>query len=194
MLKKYNKEDNTCTNYIHIDDLEKTLEALKRISGHIKYETFGKQPDESSSKGEYHLVIDDAKSLEDCIKTEMDGKLEATIGTYHSSLFLECCIHSAGLEGIEYLIKRGAEINRTNILGDNALMCIIYNDSMPTENKLKAVQMLVDAGIDINRPNMKFQIPLMVALNHSEFMLAEILIDNGGYVLRPPVHEEATEE
>ncbi len=191
MLKKYNKEDNTCANYIHIDELEKTLEALKRISGRIKYETFGKQSDE---KGEYHLIIDDAKSLEECIKTEMDGKLEATIGNYHSSLFLECCIHSAGLEGIEYLIKRGAEINRTNLLGDNALMCIIYNDSMPTENKLKAIQILVDAGIDINRPNIKFQTPLMEALNRSEFELAEILIDNGGYVLRPPAWEEETED
>jgi len=191
MLKEYNKEDNTCANYIHIDELEKTLEALKRISGRIKYETFGKQPDE---KGEYHLIIDDAKSLEECIKTEMDGKLEATIGNYHSSLFLECCIHSAGLEGIEYLIKRGAEINRTNLLGDNALMCIIYNDSMPTENKLKAIQMLVDVGIDINRPNIKFQTPLMEALNRSEFELAEILIDNGGYVLCPPVWKEETED
>ena len=41
--------------------------------------------------------------------------------TYRASLFLECCLRSAGLEGIEYLINRGVEINRTNLLGDNAL-------------------------------------------------------------------------
>lgn len=87
MFKKYNKEDNTYANYIHISELDKTLEALKRIKGRIKYETFGKEPDESSLKGEYHLIIDDAKSLEECIKTEMGGKIEATVGNYHSSLF-----------------------------------------------------------------------------------------------------------
>ena len=118
MFKKYNKEDNTYANYIHISELDKTLEALKRIKGRIKYETFGKEPDESSLKDEYHLIIDDAKSLEECIKTEMGGKIEATVGNYHSSLFLECCLHSAGLEGIEYLIKRGTEINRTNLLNN----------------------------------------------------------------------------
>lgn len=106
---------------------------------------------------------------------------------------MECCLHSAGLEGIEYLIKRGTEINRTNLLGNNALMCIVQNDNMATENKLKAVQMLVDAGIDINRPNVMFQTPLMEALNRSEFILAEILIDNGGYVLRLPAREEVEE-
>ena len=193
MFKKYNKADNTYANYIHISELDKTLEALKRINGRIKYETFGKEPDESSLKGEYHLIINDVKSLEECIKTEMGGKIEATVGNYHSSLFLECCLHSAGLEGIEYLIKRGAEINRTNLLGNNALMCIVQNDNMATENKFKAIQMLVDAGIDINRPNVMFQTPLMEALNRSEFILAEILIDNGGYVLRLPAREEVEE-
>ena len=50
-------------------------------------------------------------------------------------------------------------------MGENALMYIIQNPNMPTEEKLKAVQLLIDHGIDVNWLNSRFETPLMMALN-----------------------------
>ena len=193
MIEKFNQEDNSYTNYIHISELEKFCEGVKKISDRIKYKTFGEEPNESDFNEEYHLIIDDAKSLEDCIKTQANGDIEAICGMYRASLFLECCLQSAGLEGIEYLISRGVEINRTNILGDNALHMLVLNENMAEEDKVKAVQMLIDKGIDVNRPNIRMETPLMTALNHLEFDVASLLLDNGGYILRSPAQEETEE-
>ena len=92
----------------------------------------------------------------------------------------------AHIEGIEYLINKGAEINRNDLMGENALMYVIQNPNMPTEEKLKAVQLLIDHGIDVNWLNSRFETPLMMALNQIEIEVAELLIDNGGIVYQPP--------
>ena len=99
MLEKYNKEDNSYTHYIHISELEKFCEGVKKISNRIKYKTFGEEPNESDFNEEYHLIIDDAESLEDCIKTQANGNVEAIFGMYRASFFLECCLRSAGSGG-----------------------------------------------------------------------------------------------
>ena len=93
-------------------------------------------------------------------------------------------------EGIEYLINKGVEINQTNILGDNALHMLVLNENMAEEDKVKAAQMLIDKGIDDNRPNIRMETPLMAVLNHLQFDVASLLIDNGGYILRPPAQKE----
>ena len=190
MLEKFNKEDNNYTHYIHISEFEKFCKGVKKISDRIQYKTFGEEANENYFSEEYHLIIDDAKSLEDCIKTQANDNIEAIFGMYRGSFLLECCLRSAGLEGIEYLINRGVEINRTNILGDNALQMLILNETMAEEDKVKAAQMLIDKGIDVNRPNIRMETPLMTALNHLQFDVASLLIDNGGYILRPPAQEE----
>ena len=45
-------------------------------------------------------------------------------------------------------------------------------------------------GIDVNRPNIRMETPLMAALNHLQFDVASLLIDNSGYILRPPAQKE----
>ena len=195
MIRQYNKTDGSYNNYIHLTEIEKTLEAVKKISGRIKYETFGELPsDEEQNDDVYHIVIDDAESLDQFITTKLDNKFDMSLGSFFTSLFLEVCLRSAGLEGIEYMLNKKCEINRTNIFGNNALMYIIYNDNMSEENKIKAMKMLIEAGVDVNRPNMMFHTPLMEALNRAEFALAEILVDNGGYILRPPTQVKTEED
>ena len=65
-----------------------------------------------------------------------------------------------------------------------------------TEENLKAVQLLIDHGIDVNWLNSRFETPLMMALNQIEIEVAELLIDNGGIVYQPPKRpkEQNTEE
>ena len=64
------------------------------------------------------------------------------------------------------------------------------------EEKLKAVQLLIDHGIDVNWLNSRFETALMMALNQIEIEVAEVLIDNGGIVYQPPKRpkEQNTEE
>jgi ankyrin repeat protein len=102
------------------------------------------------------------------------------------TILLLSCGMSGDTEGIEFLINKGAEINRNDLLGENALMYIIQNQNMPTDIKLKAVQLLIDHGIDVNWVNSRFETPLMMALNQIEIEVAELLIDNGGVVYLPP--------
>lgn len=185
MLKTYDKQNNTYTRYIHISEIEAALEKMKKISSRVQYKSIDDIP-EGNQVEDYHLTIDDAKSLEKMFADNPDFKLESPMDTIRRSILLVACGMSEDTEGIEYLINKGAEINRNDVLGENALMYVIQNSNMPTEEKLKAVQLLIDHGIDVNWLNSRFETPLMMALNQIEIEVAELLIDNGGIVYQPP--------
>lgn len=195
MLKTYDKQNNTYTRYIHISEIEAALEKMKKISSRVQYKSINDIPDGNQVE-DYHLTIDDAKSLEKMFADNPDFKLESPMDTMRRTIFLVACGMSEDTEGIEYLINKGAEINRNDLLGENALMYVIQNPNMPTEEKLKAVQLLIDHGIDVNWLNSRFETPLMMALNQIEIEVADLLIDNGGIVYKPPFRqqEENTEE
>ena len=195
MIKKYNKIDNSYTRYIHISEIEAALEKMKKISSRVQYKSIDDIPDGNQVE-DYHLTIDDAKSLEKMFTDNPTFKLESPMDTMRRTIFLVACGMSEDTEGIEYLMNRGAEINRNDLLGENALMYVIQNQNMPTEEKLKAVQLLIDHGIDVNWINTRFETPLMMALNQIEIEVADLLIDNGGIVYKPPFRpqEPNTEE
>ena len=195
MFKTYDKQNNTYTRYIHISKIEAALEKMKKISSRVQYKSIDDIPEGNQIK-DYHITIDDAKSLEKLFADNPAFKLEAPMDTMRRTILLVACGMSEDTEGIEYLINKGAEINRNDVLGENALMYVIQNPNMPTEEKLKAVQLLIDHGIDVNWINTRFETPLMMALNQIEIEVADLLIDNGGIVYKPPFRqqEENTEE
>ncbi|MBQ8677174.1 MAG: ankyrin repeat domain-containing protein [Alphaproteobacteria bacterium] len=195
MFKTYNKENNTYSRYIHISEIEATLEKMKKISSRVQYKSIDDIPDGNQVE-DYHLTIDDAKSLEKMFADNPAFKLESPMDTMRRTILLIACGMSEDTEGIEYLINKGAEINRNDLFGENALMYIIQNPNMPMEEKLKAVQLLIDHGIDVNWINTHFETPLMMALNQIEIEVADLLIDNGGIVYKPPFRpqEQNTEE
>ena len=185
MLKTYDKQNNTYTRYIHISEIEAALEKMKKISSRVQYKSIDDIPDGNQVE-DYHLTIDDAKSLEKMFADNPDFKLESPMDTMRRTILLIACGMSEDTEGIEYLINKGAEINRNDVLGENALMYVIQNPNMPTAEKLKAVQLLIDHGIDVNWINTRFETPLMMALNQIEIEVADLLIENGGIVYQPP--------
>lgn len=191
----YNKQTNTYSRYIHKSEIEATLEKMKAISSRVQYKSIDDLP-EGKQLEDFHLIIDDATSLEKLFAEIPSFKLEQPVDGLRRTLFLIACGMSEDTEGIEYLINKGAEINRNDLMGENALMYIIQNPNMPTEEKLKAVQLLIDHGIDVNWLNSRFETPLMMALNQIEIEVAELLIDNGGIVYQPPKRpkEPDTEE
>ena len=195
MIKKYNKIDGSYTRYIHISEIEAALEKMKKISSRVQYKSFDDIP-EGNQVEDYHFTIDDAKSLEKMFADNPSFKFESPMDTMRRTILLIACGMSEDTEGIEYLINKGAEINRNDVLGENALMYVIQNPNMPTEEKLKAVQLLIDHGIDVNWINSRFETPLMMALNQIEIEVADLLIDNGGIVYKPPFRqqEQNTEE
>lgn len=190
MIKSYENETNTCRRYIPISEVETTLEAIKKLKDRIEYRDFGAISGIDNPE-EYNLIVDDAKSLEQFITNELKFKLERPLDVLRRTLFLLVCGKSEDTEGIEYLIKQGAEINRCDLLGENALMYVIQNEIMPTDMKLKAVQLLLDNGIDINWVNTRFATPLMLALNCLELEVANLLIANGGVIYKPPVTSDS---
>lgn len=158
---------------------------MKAISSRVKYKSFDEVPNRNQIE-DYHVTINDANSLEKMFADNPAFKLENPMNIMRRTILLIACGMSEDTEGIEYLISRGAEINRNDLIGENALMYVIQNQNMPTDMKLKAVQLLIDHGIDINWVNSRFETPLMMALNQIEIEVAELLIDNGGVVYQPP--------
>lgn len=65
---------------------------------------------------------------------------------------------------------------------------------MSEENKIKAAQMLIDKGIDINFPNVILHTPLLEAFLQAEFKLANFLIDKGAFVYILDQSETPTEQ
>lgn len=193
MIRQFNQTDGSYTNYIPLAEMEDELEKLKQISNRIHYKNFDDLP-EGKQLENLNVTIDDAKSLEKMFADNPFFKLEEPLDIMRRTLFLYACGMSGDLEGIEYLVRRGAEINRCDLSGENALMYVIQNLNMTTEMKLKAVQLLIDKGIDINWNNIRFETPLMMALNCMEIEVANLLADNGGYILRPPARETNKKE
>jgi len=185
MLKTYNKENNTYSRYFHVSEIEAALEKMKQISSRVEYKPFDEIPDKNQLE-DYHVTIDDANSLEKMFADNPTFKLESPMDIMRRTILLIACGMSEDTEGIEYLISRGAEINRNDLFGENALMYVIQNQNMPTDMKLKAVQLLIDHGIDVNWANSRCETALMMALNQIEIEVAELLIDNGGVVYLPP--------
>lgn len=151
----------------------------------MEYRPFDEIPNRNQIE-DYHVTIDDANSLERMFADNPAFKLEHPMDIMRRTILLVACGMSEDTEGIEYLINKGAEINRNDLMGENALMYVIQNPNMPTEEKLKAVQLLIDHGIDVNWLNSRFETPLMMALNQIEIEVAKLLIDNGGIVYQPP--------
>lgn len=185
MLKTYNKENNTYSRYFHVSEIEAALEKMKAISNRVEYKPFDEIPDKNQLE-DYHVTIDDAESLEKMFADNPAFKLEHPMDIMRRTILLISCGMSEDTEGIEYLISRGAEVNRNDLMGENALMYVIQNPNMPTEEKLKAVQLLIDHGIDVNWANSHCETALMMALNQIEIEVAGLLIDNGGVVYLPP--------
>lgn len=181
----FNPENQTYSKLIHIDEFPEMQKKMKQISSRVEYKPFDEIPDKNQLE-DYHVTIDDANSLEKMFTDNPSFRLESPMDIMRRTILLISCGMSEDTEGIEYLINKGAEINRNDLFGENALMYVIQNQNMPTEEKLKAVQLLIDHGIDVNWANSHCETALMMALNQIEIEVAELLIDNGGVVYLPP--------
>lgn len=111
MFKTYNKENNTYSRYIHISEIEATLEKMKKISSRIQYKSID-DISEGNQIEDYHVTIDDANSLERMFADNPAFKLEHPMDIMRRTILLVACGMSEDTEGIEYLINKGAEIVR----------------------------------------------------------------------------------
>ena len=143
MLKTYNKENNTYSRYIHISEIEAALEKMKQISSRVEYKPFDEIPDKNQLE-DYHVTIDDANSLEKMFADNPSFKLESPMDIMRRTILLIACGMSEDTEGIEYLINKGAEINRNDLMGENALMYVIQNPNMPTEEKIYSKPLTIE--------------------------------------------------
>ena len=71
------------------------------------------------------------------------------------------------------------DVNDTNALGENALHCVCW------WGDVDAARVLVEAGIDVNRPGEFGATPLAVAERRGFLELAEFLRSNGAVSVQP---------
>lgn len=108
-----------------------------------------------------------------------DCKLESPFESTRKTLYLICCERASDIKGIKYLLEKGAELNRTDLLNENALMLLTRNENMPLSAKLHIMEFLINQGIDINWVNHYGETALCIALYEHQTEIAELLINHG---------------
>ena len=157
-------------------------EKMKLLEERIKNTPVNPQP---TYETEGELDIDDVEALKKII-TNKQFKINMAINRRRASLFLVACYFCANKESLEFLIEQGSEINRTDILGYNAIMSVVLNENMNNETKIAVLQMLIDKGCDVNWINSQGKTALLLALECIELDIANLLLDNGAYLYKSP--------
>ena len=169
--------------YIPVSKLKDLAPLLEDISKNIKGTPYDDIETLINKEGfDDEVLIDDESSLVQLFNKYPELKLEKPLNHKRMTIFLMACALSKSDKGIKYLIKKGAEINRTDIFGNNALMFLICNQVMPSSVKLRTIRYLINKGIDINWINGKLQTPLAIALEYIEIEAAHLLMENGGVI------------
>ncbi len=88
-------------------------------------------------------------------------------------------------EVIKLFLEHGANINGKNKDGETPLHIMAQHRS-----SYDCLELLIAEGANVDAQDNNGWTPLMAALNYLEFDVASLLIDNGGYILRPPAQEE----
>lgn len=139
-------------------------------------------------KSEDAICIDDVESLKSYMERHPDFSIDMPISVSRATLLLYACETGVNAEVVKYLLDNNAEVNRCNIFGYNALMLLIRNEDMDIETKLRAAQLLIDRGIDINWINCYGETALNIALPRIQPHFAKLLIDNGCRLTIPSLH------
>ena len=87
MLKTYNKENNTYSRYFHVSEIEAALEKMKQISSRVEYRPFDEIPNRNQIE-DYHVIIDDANSLERMFADNPAFKLEHPMDIMRRTILL----------------------------------------------------------------------------------------------------------
>lgn len=122
------------------------------------------------------LTIDSIKRF---FNKHPDFYIETPFLSPRKTLYLICCERGIDIKPITYLLEQGAEINRTDLFGNNALMLLIRNENMELREKRHIIEILINKHIDINWVNTFGETALGIALYEHQTEIAELLIKNG---------------
>lgn len=171
----YNSENECYSRFIPIDQATEMQEKIKKLEARLQHIPVN-PIDQAECTDE--LDIDDVNSLNKLLKSE-NFNINMPINRRRASLFLVACYFCSNKESLEFLIEQGSEINRTDILGYNAIMSVVLNENMNNETKIAVLQMLIDKGCDVNWINSQGKTALLLALERIEPDIANLLLDNG---------------
>ena len=181
----YNTENQTYSKLIHISQFQEIQKKMEQISERLKTApSFPPNHFESISE----ICLDNIDELKKLLKRNIT--VHTSLNHHLSSLFLLACYFCSEKAPLEFLLEQGSEINRVNRFGYNAIMSVIFNESMPDETKLDVIKMLIDKGCDVNWINFNQETPLSIALNQVELDIANLLLDNGAIVFTPPTPQQ----
>lgn len=137
------------------------------------------------SKIERKSMITDELRLIEAVKTKNRALVKALIGKFNgninrkdssgkSVLFYAC--EDGGLNMVELLLEKDADIDVTDNEGDTLLHAAVRNGNKPI------VQLLIERGLYIDEKNNEGRTPLMLAAISSRADIAKYLVEQGADV------------
>ena len=177
----YNIESDTYTKIIRKEDIQTEIEKMMGVI---------KRLDQTPYLDEFPILFFEDLDWDDsyCIDYFMEINNISPSMSYNrfgECVFLTACFFSSKKEIIKWLVEfKGAEVNKTNILGKNALIHLITNESMSLEDKLDTIQYLIDFGADVNQMNINNKTALSTAMEMMESEIANLLLDNGALLFK----------
>lgn len=178
---RYDYENNCYDRLIKKEDVKPAIEKMKKLLNRIReLEIF----DDLPILHTVNLDFDDTIQIDEFM--DINGFTpNISYNRLGECIFLSACFFSSKKEIIKWLVEfKGAEINRTDILGNNALIHIIINENMKLEDKLEIIQYLIEMGADIHLMAFNGRTALNVALETMQTEIAHLLLDNGARIFK----------
>ena len=95
-------------------------------------------------------------------------------------------LHSASNNGrheiVQALLRRGAKVNLESYLGETPLH-LVRQGKYSTEDGVRAAQLLMDAGLDVNARDKRSWTPLHAASYYGRFKIGQVLLDRSALTM-----------
>ena len=100
---------------------------------------------------------------------------------YQGKTLLMYACEKGRVELVRELIKKGADLEKTDSDGDNALLFAIFNYEDQPQKNLEIIKLLIDAGAKVNLDENSFE-PLTAAISCADFKVVKLLVEAGAKI------------
>jgi len=87
--------------------------------------------------------------------------------------------NGADVKIIQSLIDAGCDVNYTNNAEQSLLYEVVNKRMMAPEKAIAYMEVLIEAGLDVNKGNIVGETPLMAAINNNKIDYLDLLLENG---------------
>lgn len=127
------------------------------------------------------LFLAEKKDLPDAVKLLIQNGVNPNIKTDFENTPLILAALYDNVETVKILLEFGADVNIKNQEKNNALMEMLDNNwiNKITPDALRIIEILINAGIDVNATNVYGETPILLAVKKNNFELVKLLLNSG---------------